>query len=499
MNSETIDLAELFAETGNAFATEVASGNYVMADTLESDRQEAEAEIERRRVEKEEEIPEEIAIPGADEIRNAVPETDREVPAEEVPAENEAPAPEAAEQEAAEGGEESREDVENSLFARETDESLGLTREFHIGDELDRALAERAAKAAGESGPKINVTPEQAARKTVIEANGGVYDPEAPEVPVTGDGKVTVDEAEAAELLESEAAEIPAEEPPEVLMNLSETEAPETHGEGAGIIDQIMSAPDYLVPVPVEGRTLTDAEKKALSFFAEIPGIDYQVTSAIADIHNNCGDRTSRSGNVLIMGRMGSGKTRIAEGLIRAVCMHLGIKAAREARIVAEDFNGKDPAGIVKKLAGGFLIIEAAGALSDDTVARLNQAMEFRTDDLIVILEDEKADLTKMLGRHPGFAAKFTSTITVPVLTNDELVAFGKLYADESGYKLDEMATLALYTMIGDNQKDAEPVTVGMVRDMVGKAIDRNSRKFRFGKVDREDGRTVLHEKDFSF
>ena len=150
-------------------------------------------------------------------------------------------------------------------------------------------------------------------------------------------------------------------------------------------------------------------------------------------------------------------------------------------------------------MAGGFLIIEAAGALSDDSVSRLNQAMEFRTDDLIVILEDEKSDLMKMLNRHPGFASKFTSTITVPVFTNDELVSFGKICADDEGYKLDEMATLALYTMIGENQKDAEPVTIGMVKEMVDRAIDRSSRKFRFGKADREDGKIILHEKDFSF
>ena len=154
---------------------------------------------------------------------------------------------------------------------------------------------------------------------------------------------------------------------------------------------------------------------------------------------------------------------------------------------------------MIKKIAGGFLIIEAAGALNEDTVARLNEAMEFRTDDVIVILEDEKADLMKMLSRHPGFAEKFTSKITVPVFTNDELVSFGKIYADEAGYKLDEMATLALYTMIGENQKDAEPVTVGMVRAMIDRAIDRSSRKFRFGRADKEEGRVILHEKDFAF
>ena len=150
-------------------------------------------------------------------------------------------------------------------------------------------------------------------------------------------------------------------------------------------------------------------------------------------------------------------------------------------------------------MAGGFLIIEAAGSLTDDSVEKLNQAMEFRTDDLIVIIEDEKADIKQLLDKHPAFAEKFTSRITVPVFTNDELVTFARTYAKEEGYKFDEMATLALYTMIGDNQRDTEPMTVGKVRQLVDKAIERNSRKL-FGKTtDKEDGRIVLMEKDFNF
>ena len=117
-----------------------------------------------------------------------------------------------------------------------------------------------------------------------------------------------------------------------------------------------------------------------------------------------------------------------------------------------------------------------------------------------ITLKIKGIGIKNVFSNHPDFAAKFTSRITVPVFTNDELVGFGKVYAKENGYKLDEMATLALYTMIGDNQKDAEPVTVGRVRDMLDRAIDRSGRKFRFGKgADKEDGLIVLHEKDFNF
>ena len=308
------------------------------------------------------------------------------------------------------------------------------------------------------------------------------------------------DDALRAELMagDGDLPEVPAEESREALLNLSSADGAESE-ESRSIIDSIMGESGVFMLIPVEGRELTEPEKKAMSYFASIPGVDYQVTSALADIHNNCGDKTSKSGNVVIMGRQGSGKTRLAEGLILMTCMHLNIKAAKVAHIVAEEFNKKDPAQVVQRMAGGFLIIEAAGALKDEVIDKLNQAMEFRTDDLIVILEDEKADMKQLLDKHPAFAEKFTSRITVPVFTNDELVTFARTYAKEEGYKFDEMATLALYTMIGDNQRDTEPMTVGKVRELVDKAIERNSRKL-FGKTtDKEDGRIVLMEKDFNF
>lgn len=176
------------------------------------------------------------------------------------------------------------------------------------------------------------------------------------------------------------------------------------------------------------------------------------------------------------------------------------MEAAKMARVLAEDFNAKDPAAVVKKLSGGFLMIEGAGSLSDETVARLSQAMEFRTDDLIVILEDEKEDLRSLMKKHPLFAEKFSSVITVPVFTNDELVTFAKTYCKELGYKIDDLGTLALYTMIGDNQQAMEPVTVGKVKGMVDRAIERNSRRLHFGRnAATADGRIWLREKDFSF
>jgi len=222
-------------------------------------------------------------------------------------------------------------------------------------------------------------------------------------------------------------------------------------------------------------------------------------------VHNNAGDKTSRSGNILLVGRQGSGKTTLADSVILAICKDLNIKAAKIAHIVATDFNQKDPASVVAKMSGGFLVIEGAGALSDESIDKLSRAMEFRTDDLVVILEDEKADLQAMLAGHPLLEEKFTSSIIIPVFTNDELVTFAKTYTKERGYKMDEMGVLALYTMIGDNQKDKEPVTVAKVKNMIDTAIERADkgtrklgRKFSKKAVDHE-GRILLHEKDFDF
>ena len=251
---------------------------------------------------------------------------------------------------------------------------------------------------------------------------------------------------------------------------------------------------------PLEPRPLDSVEVDLLSYFSRIPGIPEQVTVAMADVYNHSGERTSNRGNVLIMGRPGSGKTRLAQGMILAMGRDLGIEAVKSARLTAQEMNQKDAATVIHKMAGGFLVIEAAGALRDDVIEQMSEAMEFRTDDLVIILEDERRELKAMLGRHPIFAEKFTSEVVVPVFTNDELVMFAKTYAKERGYKLDEMAVLALYTEIGENQRDEEPVTVGMVRMMVDRAINRTA-SHRFGRrrsID-TDGRIILREKDFDY
>src|SRR5699024_1040548 len=171
------------------------------------------------------------------------------------------------------------------------------------------------------------------------------------------------------------------------------------------------------------------------------------------------------------------------------------------ARISGASMNQKDPAKIVARMSGGFLIIEDASLMNEETVEQLNRAMEFRTDCMILIIEDEKADMRAMLKKYPEFARKFDKVISIPVFTNDELVTFARTYASENGYKMDEMGILALYTMIGNNQSERDPMTISKVKEIMNKAMayaGKGSKKRGRRKKNRNtDELIVLQEKDF--
>ena len=353
----------------------------------------------------------------------------------------------------------------SQIYEKETDESLGLTREFNFHEELKK------------SG-------------SLVQAESAQVDPEIDSIDLDDLARLiqesvaeTSDKPDITELDMAEVADAVSEEVKEELA----LEFPEE---------------ERIKYIPVEPRPFTDKEKEIFSYFTKIPGMSQQITETIADVHNNAGDKTSRSGNFLIIGRQRSGKTKLYEAMVVAICNDLGIEAAKMARIIGRDLNKKDPAAIVAKLSGGFLVIEGAGELSEETVNKLNRAMEFRTDALVVVLEDEKADMYAMLEKYPEFAEKFTTSIKIPVFTNDELVTFAKTYANENGYRMDEMGILALYTKIGDNQKDSEPVTVGKVKEIMDDAIEhanKGTRKLgrRFSKNTTDDERVLLLEKDF--
>lgn len=249
---------------------------------------------------------------------------------------------------------------------------------------------------------------------------------------------------------------------------------------------------------------LTEEEHRRLfTYFFPIPGMSQQINEALDIAQESACAKTSQAGNIIVTGREGSGKTRLSEGLIKALCKERQMEGAKVAYITAEKLNKKDPVAVVGKLAGGFLVVENAGELKEEVVENMSKAMEFKTNRLTVILEDLKPGIRKLEEKFPEFMKKFDSKIVIPVFTNDELVSFAKTYAKELGYKIDDMAVLALYTLIGDNQNEENPVAVGMVREMMDEAIARASRKGRRAgkKVSKrhldETGRIMLYEKDF--
>ena len=162
-------------------------------------------------------------------------------------------------------------------------------------------------------------------------------------------------------------------------------------------------------------KTLTDSEKKLFTYFARVPGLREQLVDALCDVQMAAADKTSRTGNIIVMGGRETGKTRLISGLIPAICKELNLEAAKVAYVFAEQINGKNIPAIVKKMAGGFLVIENANQLKKETVNQLSKAMDFRTDGMIVILEDEKIGMRKLMARFPKFTSKFTSMINIPV------------------------------------------------------------------------------------
>lgn len=247
-------------------------------------------------------------------------------------------------------------------------------------------------------------------------------------------------------------------------------------------------------------RQLTDEEKQLFTYFVAVPGMKEQLVDVLCDVQKGAADKTSQTGNVIVMGGRETGKTRLISSLIPAICRELNIEASKVAYIFAEDLNGKNIAEIASKLAGGFLVIENANQLSQETADELDKVMNGNTKSMIVILEDEKIGMRKLIARYPKLAKKFTSMINIPVFTNDELVNFAKVYTMENGFRIDQMGMLALYNLIGINQKEDQPVCIGTVKTMLDNAMAKaQGGLFKRSKkrVDR-DGFTVLLEKDFS-
>ena len=250
---------------------------------------------------------------------------------------------------------------------------------------------------------------------------------------------------------------------------------------------------------------LTEEQKKLFSYFVPVHGMSEQIVKVLEE-DKRCKSRygTSRIGNVLIVGRRGSGKTVLAVNIVKAIQKSRKMKHGKVAIVKAEALNNKSVNDIVEKLHGGALVIEKASRLKRNTVENLCELMEGQTGELLVVLEDERKPIERLMNEFPNFAKKFSSRIDLPVFINDELVTFGQTYAKENGYKIDEMGILALYSDIDILQREEKVVTVADVKAIIDDAIENANRttlkklvKKLVGRNTDESDRIILKEEDF--
>ena len=251
---------------------------------------------------------------------------------------------------------------------------------------------------------------------------------------------------------------------------------------------------------------LTDEQKKLFSYFVPVRGMSEQLVDVLEQ-DKNCTNRkgTSCTGNLLIIGNKGNGKTVLAVDVVKAIQKQRKIRQGKVAIVTGDSLNKKKISDIFEKLYGGALIIEKAGKMNEKTVARLNKAMESDTGELLIVLEDQRKPLDRLLSSNREFRRKFTSRLEVPVFINDELVTFGQTYAQENGYRIDEMSILALYSRIDSLQREDHAVTVAEVKEIMDEAMAHSQKvsakklvKRVFGRNTDDSDRIILTEKDFN-
>ena len=251
---------------------------------------------------------------------------------------------------------------------------------------------------------------------------------------------------------------------------------------------------------------LTEEQKKLFSYFVPVRGMSEQLVDVLEQ-DKNCTNRkgTSRTGNLLIIGNKGNGKTVLAVDVVKAIQKQRDIRQGKVAIVTGESLNKKRIGDIFRKLYGGALIIEKAGQMNEKTLAKLNKAMEQDTGELLVVLEEQRKPLDRLLSSNREFRRKFTSRLEVPIFINDELVTFGQTYAQENGYRIDEMGILALYSKIDSLQREDHAMTVAEVKEVMDDAIAHSQKasakklvKRVFGKNTDSSDRILLSEKDFN-
>ena len=249
---------------------------------------------------------------------------------------------------------------------------------------------------------------------------------------------------------------------------------------------------------------LTEEQKKLFSYFVPVRGMSEQIVEVLDNDRRTQREGTSKTGNLLVIGRKGSGKTVLAVDIVKAIQKQRNLKQGKVAIVTGESLNKKELTNIIQKLRGGAIIIEHAGKLNSRTVKELNYLMEKKTGELLFVLEDQRKPLERLMTANPEFKKKFSSKLELPVFINDELVTFGQTYAKENGYKLDEMGILALYSRIDVMQREDHAVSVAEVKEIMDEAIAHSQKanvkhlaRRVFGKGTDDSDRIILKEEDF--
>ena len=372
-----------------------------------------------------------------------------------------------------------------------------------LQQEIDRIMANEGQEEVR------HLEEETLASEVAEEIAPGVEEDDLPEITLPEDLQEFVAEAETAESevgpqeaveeeampsREQEVAEEPLPEIADVVLNPEEM---------AELLDE--NVLERAISEEMPELTLSEEEKEIFSYFMPIDGMENTICQALTGVRYRLENKkNSASGNIIIQGGVGSGKTMLASNLIKVLQIETDKLTGNVGKIDAEQLNKKDVALVLSKVSGGCLIIEGAGRLSERTQETMRQLMSQENCDVLVLMEDQKKRIDKMLSHNSAFAAMFTEKITIPIFTIDELVNFGKVYALEEGYVVDEMAILAMYNRINLIQRVDHPTSLIEVRDIVESAIDKAEKGgikamfSRFGsKRYDEDGNLILREQDF--
>lgn len=360
-------------------------------------------------------------------------------------------------------------------------------------EEPEKAKSEEAKSGEASEDPKEAIKPEDPEKVTGQEDTEEVFEVREPS------------EAEAEQPEEEMPEEAQLED--DLPQEIDSEEEPKKEALGhhtASMLDAIERALALeITPAETAGKYLTEEQEKIFAYFTSVSGMKKQLAALLSEDGIYAGREDSKEGNLIITGHPGNGKTTLAIDIVKAFQKQRREKGSKLAKVTGDGFNKKNPEDVVKRLEGGALIIEHAGSLNDETVEKLSDVMEGVTGGLLVILEDDSAEITRLLEKNKRFGAKFNRSIDIPIFSNDELVAFGKSYAEEQEYYFDEMAVLALYDCIGVRQTANHVVNIAEVKEIVDDAIAYAEKRSRsiFARLSKkridEYGNKLLLEEDF--